>query len=198
MNKSIYFVMGLVLASVGTAGYWALKSEKNVAAPVQNEAKKVSLLTINYIPTKSEKPIEGGKFWKVSASQTNAEEANLTSFVGKPVILHFWATFCGPCVKELPELDEYAIKHSDKVHVIAVALDLKDADKIRRFYESKGIKNLSIAYDKTGALAHKFKATGLPTSIFIDSKGHEIGRIVGMVEWSGTPGRLLKTHLSRH
>jgi thiol-disulfide isomerase/thioredoxin len=198
MNKSIYFILGLILAGVGTASYWALKSETPPVEPLKKEAKKVSLLTINYIPTKPGKPIEEGKFWNLTGAQSEPVEASLKSFVGKPVVLHFWATYCAPCVQELPQLDEFTMKHSDKVHVIAVALDSKDALKIRAFYETKGIKNLSIAYDKTGILARQFHTTVLPTSIFINSQGHEIGRIQGMVEWMGTAGRLLKAHLSRH
>lgn len=199
MNKGIYFIMGLVLASIGTAGFWALKTDNKPLAPVKKEARKVSLLTINYIPTTPAKPIEEGKFWELNAaSDTEASEKNLTSLKGKPVILHFWATWCGPCVQELPELDAFARKHENTAHIVAVVTDLKDIGKIRSFYNDKGIKNLSIAFDKNGALARTFRASALPTTVFISSQGNEIGRIQGMVEWTGTPGRLLNSHLSRN
>lgn len=199
MSKSIYFIMGLILASIGAAGFWALKTETKPVAPVQKEAKKVSLLTINYIPTTPVKPIEEGKFWELSASSaTEPSEKNLTDLKGKPVILHFWATWCGPCIEELPELDAFAKKHQNTAHIVAVVTDLKDVDKIHEFYNAKGITNLNIAFDKSGTLARLFRASALPTTVFINSQGSEIGRIQGMVEWAGTAGRLLNTHLSRN
>jgi len=199
MNKSIYFILGLVLASVGTAGYWALKAEpKPIEAPKQT-TKKVSLLTINYIPTSPSKPIDDGTFWELSElTEAEPTERNLKDLKGKPIILHFWATWCGPCVEELPHLDIYAKKHENTAHIIAVATDFKDIAKIRNFYKDKGIKNLSITFDKGGILSRAFRASALPTTVFINSTGHEIGRIQGAVEWTGTAGRLLNTHLSRN
>lgn len=199
MSKGVYFILGLVLAGVGTAGYWALKAEpKPLEAPKQ-ATKKVSLLTINYIPTSPSKPIDDGTFWELSES-TEAEPAkrSLKDLKGKPIILHFWATWCGPCVEELPHLDVYAKKNENTAHIIAVATDFKDVAKIRNFYKDKGIKNLSITFDKEGILSRTFRASALPTTVFINSTGHEIGRIQGAVEWTGTAGRLLNTHLSRN
>lgn len=199
MKKSVYFIMGLVLASIGTAGFWALKTEKKSIEPLKKEAKKVSLLTINYIPTTPSKPIDEGKFWEVQpTAATEPAEKNLTDLKGKPVILHFWATWCAPCVQELPELDTFAKKYGNTAHIVAVATDGKDVTKIRDFYKSKGIKNLSITFDKSGILARTFRTSALPTTVFINSKGNEIGRIQGVVEWTGTAGRLLNTHLSRN
>ena len=199
MNKSIYFIMGLVLATIGTAGFWALTSETKPVEPIKKEAKKVSLLTINYIPTTPAKPIDEGKFWELKAlTEGEAAERSLKDLQGKPVILHFWATWCGPCVKELPELDNFAKKYENTAHIVAVVTDFKDIEKIREFYKAKGIKNLSIAFDKSGILSRNFRPSALPTTVFINSKGHEIGRIQGMVEWQGTAGRMLNTHLSRN
>lgn len=199
MNKGVYFIMGIILASVGTAGYWALKEEPKPVASPKPASRKISLLTINYIPTSPAKPIDEGTFWEVQASaEAKPTEKNLKDLKGKPIILHFWATWCGPCVEELPNLDTYAKKYEDTAHIIAVATDPKDISKISDFYKVKGIKNLSITFDKGGVLSRNFRASALPTTVFINSNGHEIGRIQGAVEWTGTAGRLLNTHLSRN
>ncbi len=199
MNKSIYFIMGLVLAGMGTAGFWALKTGTERPEPPKKEAKKVSLLTINYIPTTPAKPVEEGKFWELKTT-TEIEPAikNLKDLKGKPVILHFWATWCAPCVQELPGLDAFAKKHDNTAHIVAVATDLKDVAKVRAFYQARGIKNLKITFDKDSMLSRTFRASSLPTTVFINSQGHEIGRIQGMIEWTGTAGRLLNTHLSKN
>lgn len=201
MKKSVFFVLGIILAGVGTAGYWALSSTIKPTAPLKKEAKKVSLLAINYVPTTPAKPVDEGKFWELTASpemENQTAEKDLKDLKGKPVILHFWATWCAPCVQELPELDTFAQKYEQGIHIIAVATDVKDAGKIREFYKAKGIKNLSVIFDKNGTLSRYFRPTALPTTVFINSKGDEIGRIQGMVEWTGTAGRLLNVHLRKN
>jgi thiol-disulfide isomerase/thioredoxin len=198
MKKSVYFLTGLILAGIGSAGYWALKTEQRPVEIVKKEPKKVSLLTINYIPTHPSKPIDEGKFWQLTSTSDEPIEKNLKDLSGKPVILHFWATWCGPCVQELPDLDTYAKKIENVAHVVAIVADMKDIAKIRSFYQAKGIKNLSIAFDKSGQLTRSFRTSALPTSVFINSQGHEIGRIQGAIEWSGHAGRLLNIHLSKN
>jgi thiol-disulfide isomerase/thioredoxin len=196
MNKGVYFALGIVLAGVGTAGYWALKADTKPVEAKKKEPTKVSLLTINYIPSTPTIPLENITYWEATGGEA-AVEKNLKGLQGKPVILHFWATWCGPCVKELPDLDAFAGKQK-AAHIVAIATDLKDAEKIRNFYQSKGIANLTIAFDKSGNLHRSLKTTGLPTTIFINSQGHEIGRIQGLIEWTGKAGRLLKTHLTKN
>jgi thiol-disulfide isomerase/thioredoxin len=196
MNKGVFFALGIVLAGVGAAGHWALKADPQPVEVKKKETTKVSLLTINYIPSTPTIPLENVTYWEATGEEA-AVEKNLKDLQGKPVILHFWATWCGPCVKELPDLDAFAGKQK-AAHIVAIATDIKDATRIRDFYKSKGITNLTIAFDKNGTLLRSFKTSGLPTSIFINSQGHEIGRIQGLIEWAGKAGRLLKTHLTKN
>ena len=198
MNKSVYFITGIILAGIGAAGFWALKAEQKPVEPVKKESKKVSLLTINYIPTMPAKPMAETKFWHLPTNDGEPIEKDLKDLAGKPIILHFWATWCGPCVKELPDLDAYAKSLEDKAHVIAIVTDMKDVSKVREFYRTKGIQNLNIYFDKSGHLTRTFRTPSLPTSIFINSQGHEIGRIQGAIEWNGNAGRLLNIHLSKN
>jgi thiol-disulfide isomerase/thioredoxin len=196
MNKGVFFALGIVLAGVGTAGYQALKVDPQPIEVKKKEPTKVSLLTINYIPSTPTVPLENIAYWE-KGEKGEVVEKNLKDLQGKPVILHFWATWCGPCVKELPDLDAFAGKQK-AAHIVAIATDLKDAEKIRNFYQSKGITNLTIAFDKSGSLHRSLNTTGLPTTIFINSQGHEIGRIQGIIEWTGKAGRLLKAHLTKN
>lgn len=200
MKKSSYFIIGIILSIMAAAGFWALKEDRKKPEILQKTTKKISLLTINYIATPPSKPLEDGKYLEYSTiSDTTPIEKDLKDLKGKPVILHFWATWCGPCVKELPELDRYVEKHQEKAHIIALVTDFKDIEKIRAFYAAQGIKNLPIMVDKKAALAHKLHASSaLPTTVFMNSSGVEIGRIQGAIDWSGMAGRLLDAHLSRH
>ena len=199
MKKSIYLISGFILAVIGTIGLWVLNKEPQPAEPVKKEAKKVSLYTINYIPLTPAKPVEEGKYWEIEKdADTEPVEKDIKDLKGKPVILHFWATWCGPCVQELPALDTFARKYAKGAHILAVATDMKDIPKIRAFYKTKGIQHLKINFDKSGLLSRSFSPAALPTTVFINSNGEEIGRIAGMVEWDGLAGRLLNTYLNQN
>jgi len=102
----------------------------------------------------------------------------------KLTILHFWATWCGPCVVELPELDKVAAAYKDKgLEVVPLALDGGNMQKIRDFYAAHHITHLSANYDESNTALRAVKAKGLPFTVFINSKGQEIARAKGWIEW---------------
>jgi thiol-disulfide isomerase/thioredoxin len=102
----------------------------------------------------------------------------------KPCIVHFWATWCSPCVKELPKYEAF-IKEMKKhgIETIAISPDDITPDKVIAFFDKLGISDLSVVIDKTKEIAQRFGLDALPTTIFIDGKNEEIGRISGVVPW---------------
>lgn len=116
----------------------------------------------------------------------NAKEEPLTlrDFKGQGLVLNFWATWCGPCVREMPALDNLAAKlKASGVRVVALSEDRKAMDKVPSFYADTGIKNLDIYYDVKSQVSRKFDVQGLPTTLLIGPDGREIGRIKGALEW---------------
>jgi len=112
------------------------------------------------------------------------EELTLSAFKGQGVVLNFWATWCLPCVREMPALDNLATKLKERgVHVVALSEDRKALDMVPAFYASKGIENLDIYYDVKSRLSRKLGVAGLPTTVLIAADGHEVGRVKGAVEW---------------
>ena len=172
MRKNVYFFSGIFLAVIGAIGFWALKGEQRAIEPIKKkEGKTVSLLTINFIPTSPVKPVNDSTFWEAEPeSVSEPQEKNLKELQGKPVILHFWATWCGPCIQELPALNAFSEAHKKEFHVRAVTTDLKDVSKIQNFYKGKGITDLIIAFDRNNYLARSFHVSNLPTTLFINSK----------------------------
>ncbi len=118
--------------------------------------------------------------------------------LGKLTAVHFWATWCAPCVDELPEVDAAAKaygKHGFKV--IAISLDGDNALKrVKEFLASHGITHLEPALDM-GMRSFKAADTlGLPTTIMIDANGNEVARATGPMRW-GDPNvhKFITSHL---
>ena len=108
----------------------------------------------------------------------------LSDLKGKVVLVNFWATWCAPCVKEMPSLDRLqAAVGKDKLIVLPLSLDGASRAKVAPFYEATQLKNLGIFFDK-GRVAMKALAVSiLPTSILIDAEGREIARLEGEADW---------------
>ena len=110
----------------------------------------------------------------------------LEDFRGKVVVLNLWATWCGPCRKEMPSLDHLQAEYGPEgLYVLPLSLDHGDLDQIQTFYDEIGIQNLKIYRDPKGAASRVLSAFGLPTTVVLDRDGREVGRVLGAAEWDG-------------
>lgn len=112
------------------------------------------------------------------------EPLTLAEFKGRGLVVNFWATWCLPCVREMPALDRLAkaLKGSG-IEVVAISADRKALEKVPPFYAELGLENLDLYYDVNGALSRKFGAEGLPTTILITAEGVDLGHVMGALEW---------------
>jgi thiol-disulfide isomerase/thioredoxin len=112
----------------------------------------------------------------------------LSDFRGRTVLINLWATWCVPCRKEMPALDQLARQAGDKLEVVAINLDTRDREKPKRFLAEIGVAKLAYYEDPSGGVFQELKrigrAPGLPTSILIDGEGCEIGYLAGPAEWA--------------
>ena len=113
----------------------------------------------------------------------DGSERPLDSLRGRPLLVNFWATWCAPCVKEMPALDRLAAQPPAGLQVLTLSADREGAAVVRQFYEANGIRNLPVALDKTSRVARVTGVGGLPTTILYDAQGREVGRVVGVAEW---------------
>ncbi len=116
----------------------------------------------------------------------------LADFEGRMVLLNFWATWCAPCVREMPSLDRLRAALGDRgLSVVAVSIDRAGLKVIRPFAERLKLTRLGLYHDPKGALFRAFGVTGLPASFLIDRNGGIVGAYVGAAEWDGPEARAL-------
>ncbi len=111
----------------------------------------------------------------------------LARFKGKPVLVNLWATWCGPCVKELPSLDRLAAKAAGKLQVVAVNQDFEEQakDPVPAFWTAHQPATLQLYRDQKNLLQDAFATGQLPTTVLYDEDGKEVWRIVGGMDWEG-------------
>ena len=111
-------------------------------------------------------------------------ERTLAAFHGRGLVVNFWATWCAPCVREMPALDRLrATLAPDGIDVLALSEDRGGAPVVREFYRVNGIEHLPISLDKGARAVRAFSVRGLPTTVLIDADGNEVGRLTGAAEW---------------
>jgi len=114
------------------------------------------------------------------------DSVSLADFRGKAVLVNFWATWCAPCLKELPSLDALEARLGGaKFEVVAIASDPRGPDAAREYLDRLNIENLKLYADPTLAFVSAMGgANVLPVSILYDARGREVGRLVGEADWT--------------
>jgi thiol-disulfide isomerase/thioredoxin len=119
----------------------------------------------------------------------SGSERHLAEWRGRTVLLNLWATWCIPCRKEMPALDELQAKlGGPPFEVVAINIDTRDANKPRAWLKEVGIARLDYYTDASARVFQDLKlvgrAIGMPTTILVDPAGCEIGTIAGPAEWA--------------
>jgi thiol-disulfide isomerase/thioredoxin len=131
-----------------------------------------------FIPASPPQPAPAAGF-----TDADGKPVSLADFKGKPVVVNLWATWCEPCLKEMPSLDRLQSKLDGKLTVAALSEDRGGATRVGPFVDAMGLKKLKIYLDPKSDVGHAFAVRGLPTSIVIDAQGKVVGRVEGAAEW---------------
>ena len=115
------------------------------------------------------------------------KSVTLAAFVGKPVLVNLWATWCGPCVAEMPTLD--ALAGTGAVRVVAVAQELQP-EKVAPFFAERKFQHLQPYLDGKLGLSTALGAN-LPMTILYDAAGKEVWRVTGGFDWNAAEARKL-------
>ena len=109
----------------------------------------------------------------------------LAEFIGHGMVINLWATWCAPCVAEMPALAALSQALApDDIAVLPLSSDHGGAAAVEAFYHEHGITGLPVLLDPRGAAALAWHARGIPMSVIIDRKGQERARLEGPADWS--------------
>jgi thiol-disulfide isomerase/thioredoxin len=182
--RSAIACLPLVIA-LGIAGCDKPKPADEQASTGNNQAAVAPAVPAAVATTSVDRSHKGAAIPAMPFAQPGGAPATLTSFQGHPVLVNLWATWCAPCVKELPALDSLAASSTGRMAVVAISEDMNGDADVQPFWKAHGIKALTAYTDKSNKLMNAVGAGELPITILYDSKGKEVWRIAGGKEWAG-------------
>jgi len=148
---------------------------------------------VTFVVAKAPKEIADLKF-----KDADGNDLSLSDWRGKVVLLNLWATWCAPCRREMPDLDELqAAMGGDDFEVVAVSIDRKGVEVAQAFLDEVKIRDLKLYIDKTAKITREADIFGMPTTILIDRDGKELGRMIGPAEWNSNQAKALITAAMR-
>jgi len=127
----------------------------------------------------------------------DGEKTTIADYAGKPLLLNLWATWCAPCVAEMPTLDALAAREPN-LRVLAVSQDVEGQEvKVAGFFEERKLSRLEPYRDPQLGLMTALGAAVLPTTILYDGRGREVWRMTGAADWTGAEAAKLLAEASK-
>ena len=161
-------------ATVFGAAGWGKPAVAQDAAPPQVEMRPLSAI----VPARPPRPLPA-----VGLRTLDGAAAPLAAYAGRIVVLNFWATWCVPCVAELPELDRLAA--GGGITVLAASADRAGAAVVRPFALAHGITHATLLLDQASDAVHALNVGGFPTTLIIGPDGTLRGTLEGPAAWGG-------------
>ncbi len=118
----------------------------------------------------------------ITVRQADGSELALPALAGRPVLVNLWATWCAPCVTEMPLLEDLA---QDGLRVVTVSQDLTGAEAVAPFFAAGDFQAIEPWLDPDNALGTHYAGGMLPMSIYYDADGREVWRLLGDLDWMG-------------
>ncbi|WP_324742499.1 TlpA disulfide reductase family protein [Tsuneonella sp. CC-YZS046] len=133
----------------------------------------------------------GSRLPDFTFADPNGQKLHLPELQGTPALINLWATWCAPCVKEMPLLDDLASRMQGKLRVVTISQDMQGAAKVAPFFKQNGYRKLEPWLDPENELAFHYGGANLPMTLLYDAQGREVWRIAGDFDWSGAEAQNL-------
>jgi peroxiredoxin len=160
--KAPWFWLALIGLVIVLGGLWIVYSS-SMLSDLASQGENVTL---------EPAPVVGHPAPDFALPTLAGETVRLSDFKGRPVLVNFWATWCGPCRSEFPDFQKAAVDNADKLVIIGINNTTTDQkEQIPAFLEEFSV-TFPIVLDETGDTAKAYNILGLPTSIFIDRNGN--------------------------
>jgi thiol-disulfide isomerase/thioredoxin len=119
----------------------------------------------------------------ISFADLAGNTLSLSEFAGKIILVNLWATWCEPCLREMPSLERLQARLGDKITVVAISEDRGGSKAVEPLIAKLGLKSVKTYLDPKSTAERAFAVQGLPTSFLIDREGKVLGRVEGAAEW---------------
>lgn len=175
--KVLLLVAALAVAGCDRQGQ-SDSQPQTMAAPTESAAKGEFNGTLDIANRGKDMP-------DFTVTDPSGKSLKLRDLKGKPVLVNLWATWCGPCVLEMPMLDKLAADNAGKLRVLTVSQDIEGAAKVAPFYAERKFTALEPWLDTENNLGFFYETGMLPTTVLYDKDGKEVWRMIGAHDWSG-------------
>lgn len=184
MKRALIIIFLILLAFVAVfifAGKEA--SEKNETSPSQSQTAQEET------DKETEEKIKVPNF---TALDEEGNEVELYDFLGKPLVLNFWASWCGPCRAEMPDFDSAYKEHGEEINFLMVNLTDGSTETVESASEFIGLEGFSfpLLFDSTQEAAYLYGVYSIPMTFFVDAEGYLVARATGSID-----GEMLKSGL---
>lgn len=170
----------LMLAAMALAGCGQGETAKPAAPEAPAAAAPAAINTIDRSHAGEPGPMA------VSWEMKGGTKQSLADHKGMKMLVNLWATWCAPCIAEMPALDKLA--GEVPVMVLPISQDMEGWQAVDKFWGDK-FKNIETGLDQPGSFAEAVKARGLPVTILYDEEGKEIWRVAGTLDWESAEVR---------
>ena len=172
MRPAIFCLLSLALA--GCDRQKAVEPQANQAATAAAPA---------YPTGRLDRSHQGNEAPDLLFEDGEGRPVRLSAFRGRPVLVNLWATWCGPCVVEMPSLDALAARSGQDMEIVAISQDLDGRQRVTDFFAEHRFSRLEPYLDPRMQLMPALGLDTLPTTILYDAEGREVWRMTGMAEW---------------
>lgn len=172
-----------------TAGYnYSKRTSSIVSVPMQNEAASQPSKNDEFTFRNKEHFSDPEQMPDISFLSPEGKAISWNSFQGKFTLVNIWATWCSPCVVELPTLQKLGEVFEEEMSVIAISVDMTgDQERLRAFLKPRNISDFALYFDKNKEIQKKMPLRGIPTTFLLNPDGKLLYVFEGEANWSAPP-----------
>ncbi len=148
-----------------------------VQQPQASEAPKAPLIG------QVDRALAGSKLPEMTFADPSGAELSTADLRGRPVLLNLWATWCAPCIIEMPMLDDLAATMGEDIKVLTISQDMTGARVVEPFFADRDFQHLEPWLDEENRLSRELGGDLLPVTILFDANGEEVFRVTGGYHW---------------
>ncbi|MBT5186246.1 MAG: TlpA family protein disulfide reductase [Kordiimonadaceae bacterium] len=183
MKNILIYVIASIALCIGVLSFYNLGNTPNSTIPQGLTAGAMKRFTFHDSPKLAPTALFQDEF---------GNAASFSDHKGKVILVNLWATWCAPCIKEMPDLNELQKSlGSDQFEVVLLTENQDGIESSLKFLKDNNISHLNTYHDTDRKIARALKSNALPTSILINAQGYEVGRLVGPADWNSGDAKAL-------